>query len=775
MLSYTRYVTFLVALVAQVVAQETWTDIRERLRHPRDDWADEVAQRVAVLSSLQLTSDQQEAVAKWLRRPDVVEALAAADPADASATAGRIVQALKYELGSPSDYVDDISERIVMASIVMLAQVVAPELAFTVAAYRSLLSEAGEIKEAQAIFYVLLRELEASIRTTTALSTWQLVDQAFIDQRSHELATADLVKYFDGQAPRWVHATSSAIPCLEMERTIEDELTRRTSEHRVPAFLLVQGGAGEGKSTMLLQVAARLACSPNWVVHWDLRHSNDFVLDTAIMSATDLSHLYVFDDAERWIPTLGAVLSSLSESHPPPVVILLGAARAIDWVNAGGPSAMLRWSDRVECDDSFKFGELSADDAALVVEAWEKAGQDGLGSLATTPAAERVRKLVSATHRNARDPSGSFFGALLEVRFTAAALTAHVVRLMERLALERVNDKITLLDAFMYIAAFDALPTVDGLERPVLETLTGVSSDRMQSRIINRLADEAAGSSSWTALRIRHKAIARAAMVISDRGGSALDLSEIMADVVRATTMLPTTGVRLNGYNGIAHASPRLRQLLPQGLDERTKDRCALACAQAALDGDSQRLGFVVDYCAVLRGLRNTQRADARLRATAGDGFTKYVDVEITLRGFTLEWGITHEIERDTAEGVWVQLTSLADQIESYRLSLKPAHLARGLRAGVVGLDHLADRSLRLLTIAASALAMHVEAPGDPIELTEISQLLDVQRIQRDEALSAFIDGVQELELRVRDPLVRSFTNSRSFVEMNRIIREKWQ
>jgi hypothetical protein len=213
--------------------------------------------------------------------------------------------------------------------------------------------------------------------------------------------------------------------------------------------------------------------------------------DTAQNLDPDRKWLIVADDAEGLVDELWESARRLHESGRTNIFFLV-AARDSDWRIAGGDRK--RWSTVLNRLEDLKIGGISEPDAGLVVDAWTQQGGEGLRALKDEPVREgRIAALVRATRaQDVRGGDGSFFGGLLQTRFSPEALREHVIGLIEPLReLEVEGGSGTLYEALIYIANCHAVG-MPGLDRRVLAALCSLPVDRVSSSI--RARTRAGGS-----------------------------------------------------------------------------------------------------------------------------------------------------------------------------------------------------------------------------------------------------------------------------------------
>jgi hypothetical protein len=765
-------VEFVVALLAELLAEEAWTAVKQRLRPPPPDWAETAAGALTTLPSLQLSGPEAAAVARWLRRTDVFAALIDADASDPGRTVAAIVEPLKFELGPPSDDVARRADLIACAAIVHLVEITASDVAVAIAGHRRLRADTSSLLTGQAVLYEVLLDVHEAVESVRSgsrpvtpgiVAGWQEVTSAFLDERRRSLSAEELVRYFDGQVPSWRHALADTIP----RRDLASQLTTTLlawADNRAPRAQFVVGASGEGKSTLLLQVAAAIAHASNAAVYWHLGRETTINVEE-ILALRELGRpvLLVFDEADSLVPRLEPALRAAFDPESWPL-LLLGGARMLDWRRRGGPARVQSWQQFLECDTA-QLGPVTLEEASRIVDAWDAGGEAGLAALAPMAPSDRARRLHQAACRTTGELDGTLFGAVLDVRFTREALLGHVSQMMERMAVMRLNDRARLLDGFAYVAAADAIGDVDGLDRVVLAHLTDVELASIQSKVVTPFGNEAAGSATSSAIRARHKSIARAAVVLLDRGTFDLDAADTYAALVGTTAAVGLTGRRVHAYSELVHAGPRLLTAFDGLLPPRGPRGWSLAAARSAVDNDPRNLGLAVELAYVLRHLGQVENAVVSLRGAVADGVAEFRDFSRTVRGFLLELAVVVGLSGALVDASWLALASLCDRIAGREVPLDPDRAGRALRSAVVGLSRLGSASGNALD-AVAILARQTPAPTDPRELAGAS----VSGLSVDEALDAMRDEFGALRGQVQDRSLLALVEGGTFNALREIV-----
>lgn len=512
---------------------------------------------------------------------------------------------------------------------------------------------------------------------------WQEITPSFLAGLP-PLTKDEIVRYFDGAVPTWRHAVSSAIPRREDATTLARNLAKATTAPR--SMQLIRAAGGEGKSTLLLQVAADAACADGWSVLWRTSAREGIAPEQLATLDPARRWLIVADDADNIVPGLADSAGQLSQSGRGGIHFLL-ATRDADWKNAHGQQQA--WSQWLDYSPDLTLRAISASDAKAVLAAWETAGPDGLRELATeSDPAKRLAAFESAIRdasnqqaiqgEQRRPQDGSFFGGLLAVRFGQNGLQAHVRAFLERLKRVPIEGgKGTLFDALLYVAACHGTG-IPGIDERVLADLVSVPREWVQSRVVRPLGEEAAAVHSAGHVLTRHSKVAAAVLVEAERTFET-DLAEVWARLVRQTVQTGR-GVRIGQtFSFVVHAGPRLQKALPPQLTEDRRKAIAIAAAKSAATHKSEWLGCVVDLGKTYRRADDADQASQVFRDNLAAANEK-VDHHEVIRGYWYEWSVC-EGERGTATehalaNAWLGGLSLSDHLNPTPITPEQAKLS---------------------------------------------------------------------------------------------------
>lgn len=337
------------------------------------------------------------------------------------------------------------------------------------------------------------------------------------------------------------------------------------------------------------------------------------------------------------MPDLDECTRRLHETGRANIHFLL-AARASEWLNAPGDTTA--WRTRIKVQDAIVPHGISHGDAKAIIRAWERFGEAGLKQLTGRKTKDAAAMLVNKTRSEAGDgEEDSFFGALLDVRFSEAGLLAHVAQLLAPLRTMPIDHSTsTLLDALLYVAACHGAG-IPGIDERVLADLIGVPRDWLYSQVVNRLGEESFAIRSAGHVFTRHRKVAEAILVEAERT-LGLDVAEIWERLVKQTVLTSRNGgVSYETHAKIVHIGPRLQSALPKQLSETRRSTIAIAAAKAAVDFKTEWLGCIVDLGKTYRIVNDPPRAIQVFRDHLGEAPGK-VDYERVIRGYWYEWSV---------------------------------------------------------------------------------------------------------------------------------------
>ncbi|WP_299406122.1 SIR2 family protein [uncultured Roseobacter sp.] len=496
---------------------------------------------------------------------------------------------------------------------------------------------------------------------TSPLAGWEVVSKERLDAFD-PLTGEEAVRFFDGAVPTLRHAISPLIPRLSHSATLVDRVDQGLSNTAGCTMQLVRSAGGEGKSTVLLQAAVAAARERDCVVLH--RPSPDAGLNPDVVASLDPAHhwLLVADEAEGFIDDLWQCAVRLHEAGRHNVTFLL-AARDTDWLKENGDQK--GWSGRLNRLGDLVLGGIEQGDAELVVDAWSEQGDAGLRSLmAANSRDERIKKLIAATKaQDVKGGDGSFFGGLLETRFSGPALVDHVVALIEPLRHREIDGGSgTLYDALLYIANCHAVG-MPGIDKHVLAAICDLHVGQLSSGVTAMLGQEMGAGQSRGHILSRHKRVAQSVLTAAEnRLGT--DIGEYWARLIRATVEVGHSHRFEPAFHtGVMNGSAKLTRTLPSEIPKTRRDEISLSAAEAAVAAQPERMDVVCDLAAALRQAGYREEAFNLLKDMVPE-IPKKVDSARNIRGFFFEWAACAgnlRTRQGFAENAWLAAFSLCD------------------------------------------------------------------------------------------------------------------
>lgn len=497
-------------------------------------------------------------------------------------------------------------------------------------------------------------------RRGVARPGWVLVDAAFLEDQASAIRPTDLPDYFDGEDPEWPPIASGRIPERVLVREIFERL--RSMRSKVASTHLVIGPGGEGKTTVVMQVAAALGREEGWRVLWRRAggpsqpgrvHWDD--LRSQVDDGTALC--LVVDDAHEVRGELGGFLrrdrvDAALRGKADASIHLVLCAHTDDWARSRLPGE--RWNA-----EEFQIAPLSTLDAVQIIRAYREEGV--LGNLDPAETDDALAGLlVAKAHTLDLIGEAALLGALIEVR-TGESLDLHVERILSRTVQATVDTSLPVAKCYISTAAANAA----GLHRLREDVLRAAvaSSEQEVADAIRVAAGELRleGVGTGRTVRVRHGAIARRAVQIAFAASPTdlffFDKARVFKSLSRATVTVVPQFWRSPAALPLLNLSVSLR---------KTDQETAVAIAEGAVDGVPDDIHLRSRLGQTLRELKTADPHAAA--ATCRDFFVRYPHklTNRPIRALILEWAVASGECRDIpdhgARSVWLALLSFSDQ-----------------------------------------------------------------------------------------------------------------
>jgi len=495
--------------------------------------------------------------------------------------------------------------------------------------------------------------------TGVAVNGWLNLSTEFLTTQKRDLSVDELGLFFDGQEPGWPHALCDNL-IIPQRRIVRDALEQITSS-ATSVLLRFFAAGGEGKSLALRQVAVKLAETGFHVL---FREDNGGLKAEEIVGLPAGRWVLITDDADLIASEIYKTINVLRQKGRNDISWIV-AARDTDWFSALRQANLeTNWSSKIKewprRDELRSFFTLSKEEAASIVAAWAKGGF--LGALASVQGEKQAEALFQHATSKGEISDATLFGGILETRVTKEGLMGHVLKLMHRL---RSQDKKitgsekTLYYPFLLVSICDAVG-IPGVDLNVLASLLNVPISERRSLILHPLGLEAATTASGSALRIRHPAIARAALsiAVSEFGE---DLSELYCFLIKGTIEMLSKHVSVSPLAELLWCGPQLIKNLPLlGISQKDAEQIAITVARFSETENRHYFGGTVSLAGTYRLANKEKEAVAVLNAQR-EKVTSTHDWKKSGRSYLYEYSVCKGRSGDKFSSIWLAGAALAD------------------------------------------------------------------------------------------------------------------
>lgn len=489
-------------------------------------------------------------------------------------------------------------------------------------------------------------ESNRGLASMAALPGFDLVTAGQFEEHDITRQSARAVSFLDGREPTIRDGFNPFIAQRDLVSTIYNQLSSRASADS-PTLTLITGASGEGKSTLLVQLAARLASNSGGGVLFSRAGRLD--ASSALDIVSSRPTYVVIDEAQQSVSELKHLCRSLNEDSPRPLHII-AVARDTDWSAVGGFA--FAWSNYIDYKD-YRVRGLSHLDASSLVRTWEQLGEVALGHLAKYDSFDsKVGQLIHASKSDDED-RGTLFGASLEIRYRDG-LQEHVRQLVVRLADMQsvaassapVGPERTLAYP-LFLISIPQYFQIRGAPKALIAKALGISKIEFESFILVTLGDEAPVSVAGEHVEARHPAIARAVI------DSAMAHGFVLENAINKLVSCAVETIDQEGYSDVlADFAYMSRKIDDTGL--------AVSAANAAHLASPPRLSYSARLSSAFRA--DGQPAQAiELGRESIENSWKAPDRRTALRVALNELGVSFGTSRQYAENVRCCLLSLSD------------------------------------------------------------------------------------------------------------------
>jgi calcineurin-like phosphoesterase family protein len=552
---------------------------------------------------------------------------------------------------------------------------------------------------------------------------WEVTDFETLVQNLVELDEAEAVRFFDGATPEWRVALSKSIPRREIVNQLKSTYFSLSSSSETTVCTLLAAGC-EGKSTALLQACFEIV-NEKKSKKILFRRNNIRPFDADTLLPTLRLHddwLIVIDEADQVARQVLTFIESGFLGLSSKVDFLL-ASRDSDWKTSGANT--LSWSF-TSAYKEVTLKDLSQPDAEMIVTAWSSFGEKGLGTELTSLEHDtRVEKLKFYAKTESKGGSGAFFGALLLSRHSGD-LFDHAESMLDRLDQISINGSKTLRDALAYIAAMHT----EGFDKLSFETLAavlGLTVPKLQSNVIKKLGQEAAATTTATAIYTRHKYIASAIIkILEDKFD--IDISNLFIDLA-LSELERSKHVKVLNLNFWKFE-------LADSLFASGKTRLAIALVEKLVSSDRHD-PFLVTKLASFYRRENDAIGAIKLFREFGYG-PKH-------RAFYFEWAVCEGKEKNYLENALLASYALSDDVESTQLIIDEAIIMlSGLATCYAGLYRQLGDAIFDTTIEAALSISSILVRARPSYRNRASVDAFLKRVARKRAkLYSRVDAIK--------------------------------
>ncbi|WP_152351307.1 P-loop NTPase [Brachybacterium subflavum] len=494
--------------------------------------------------------------------------------------------------------------------------------------------------------YLRYGDNSRSSASRSSITGFDLVDPAQHGDQSKQDLESRALSFLDGREPAIRDGFNPLIASLDAVPTAHNQLAARIA-NGVPTLTFITGAAGEGKSTVACQLAARLSkVDANAVLY---SRNEKFSPDAVLTASTNQQTVIVLDHAHESFGQLRALAQKLNDESPRPLHII-AVARDTDWASVGG--FRFPWARYLDYK-SYRLKGLTHLDASSIVRSWEQLGERALGDLASKPSFDaKVSELIRLS-RSGDGESSTLFGASLEIRY-GGGLRSHVRELVLRLS-DILSDapsansgvRESSLAYPLFLASIPQIYGNAGVPKRVLARALALSKIELDTLVLRALGDEAPLSVSGSHVYARHRAIAEAIIDVSAEEG--FSLGDAVSRLVKAAVSL----IEEDGY------SPELIDVAYISRNIPDRELATLA-AEAAYDECPARLSYSARLSSSYRRADRVEDA-IDLGEHAISTSWQAPDRETSLRIALNEYGVALGSKDRFVENVHYGLLSIAD------------------------------------------------------------------------------------------------------------------
>jgi serine/threonine protein kinase len=482
-----------------------------------------------------------------------------------------------------------------------------------------------------------------------------------------ELSKVEAENFFSGTNPKFREAISCTVPRRSINKDLE-EIINNAVNNNLFAVTLLQGAGGEGKSTVLKQVAVDLIIKQKSNIHVIFNQdSGDLSKLIDCLEFKNGSFIIVSDNGQYLAEQIAKLAKR--ESQPRNIHILV-ASRTTHW----------EWKKKADREiltnlgTNFQkrtIGILTREDADKIIRVWEKASS--LGKLAEIDSHEsRVERLLNEAESKF-DRSGltnSFFSAILWVRQNET-LDGRVGDILDELESRNSLNGKTLKHYFNYILALHG----DGihiLTNRVLQKTLGCDEITLKQEVLEPLTGEIPVLQEESSLILaRHDVFAeRAKEILKNQ----VDFNNKIGELAVAAEKL----YRELGYDFVENE--RWTTLKDVYFKERRKPEIALEIVKAIATDEELKsdpimvarwANLLSNWGAILEKKGKTNEAREKYQA-AHNILNQNYDQLIPNRGYLTDWGVLERKRGNNFLSAWLTAIALSGKVTEKLIGKQP-------------------------------------------------------------------------------------------------------
>ncbi|PIB09952.1 hypothetical protein AMR42_11435, partial [Limnothrix sp. PR1529] len=310
--------------------------------------------------------------------------------------------------------------------------------------------------------------------------------RSLLEQARATVATHTSQAFYNGTLPQWADIAAGYDVRRDRLKDLQEFVESRAALGGALPIALVLGRSGDGKSTLLMRLAAELNDRGDRVLWHEPNQRNQVALDLTALATlkTDRRVVVIVDDAHALdLEGLEQQVRSLHQSGAG-LLLVLGVRREL-WLGGRQLPQSIAQIQRFEID------RVSDAEIDRFLEAYERAGE--LGKLANLSPAARAAKFRQGADRQ-------LLVMLLEAKYNES-LTSYVKKTLNDLA-DRFGERV--VRACQLVAA---LHTFDlGFPARLLETILDV--DELETDILAKTDGWLISEGYGRLIQTRHPVIA---------------------------------------------------------------------------------------------------------------------------------------------------------------------------------------------------------------------------------------------------------------------------